>query len=189
MCVKSIITQLQQYGTVFLSIMMIIWSAFAFSQGTEDEKLLANDLRTALTLQGINCDGISNVETDEQSNHDVVCDDGGHYVISQTGDGIIRIVDKVTGIVRKGMGRFLGVVPLTGHMFQKREDLTEHEAEIARSLFSIIELSGEACNAITGVKSSSSNEHIVSCAGGDTYRVYTGEDGLVKVEDVSGDGN
>ncbi len=150
---------------------------------------IANDIHTALTLQGINCDGISELEQSDEDSYDVVCKSGGRFSINQTKDGILSVVDKVTGIVRKGIGTFLGAVPLTGHIFQQKDKLTEQDAEVARSLFSIIELSGNDCDVITGVDSSASNEHIVSCASGQNYRVYTREDGLVAVEVVSTDGS
>ena len=95
------------------------------------------------------------------------------------------MANQITGVVRKGVGIFLGAIPMTGQMFQQSDKLTEHDAEVARSLFSIIELSGYACELITGVDSKTSDEHVVSCASGQSYRVYTAEDGLVTVDVVS----
>ena len=189
MPIKRVITQVHLYVSGLLLIVMVIWSTVAFSQDDENETSLAKDLRTALTLQGINCDGISDLEINEESGYDVECNGGGRYIISQTADGIISVVDKVTGMVRKGMGTLLGAVPLTGQIFSQKEELTEHDAEVARSLFSIINLSGNACDTITDVDSTTADEHLVSCASGQSYRVYTSEDGLVLVDALTEDGN
>ena len=189
MPIKRVITQVHLYVSGLLLIVMVIWSTVAFSQDDENETSLAKDLRTALTLQGINCDGISDLEINDESGYDVECNGGGRYIISQTADGIISVVDKVTGMVRKGMGTLLGAVPLTGQIFSQKEELTEHDAEVARSLFSIINLSGNACDTITDVDSTTADEHLVSCASGQSYRVYTSEDGLVLVDALTEDGN
>jgi len=189
MPIKRVITQVHLSISRLLLIVMVIWSTVAFSQGDENETSLAKDLRTALTLQGINCDGISDLEINDESGYDVECNGGGRYIISQTADGIISVVDKVTGMVRKGMGTLLGAVPLTGQIFSQKEELTEHDAEVARSLFSIINLSGNACDTITDVDSTTADEHLVSCASGQSYRVYTSEDGLVLVDALTEDGN
>jgi hypothetical protein len=179
---------MQQYATVCLSLLMITWTTTVFSQDAENETSIAHDLYAALTLQGINCDGISKLEQSNDKSYDVVCKSGGRFGISQT-EGILSVVDQLTGIVRKGIGTFLGAVPLTGQIFQQADDLTEHDAEVARSLFSIIELSGNSCEAITGVVSTIPDGHIVSCASSQNYHVYTREDGLVAVEAVSTDGS
>jgi hypothetical protein len=182
-------TYMQQYATVCLSLLMIIWSTAVLSQDAENETSIAHDLYVALTLQGINCDGISQLERSDEDSFDVVCKTCSRFGISQTKDGIFSVVDRLTGIVRKGIGTFIGTVPLTGQIFQQPDKLTEHDAEVARSLFSIIELSGNACDAITGVVSNIPDGHIVSCAIGQNYHVYTREDGLVAVEAVSTDGS
>ncbi len=186
--IYNVKTHMQQYATICLSILMIIWSAAVFSQDAENETSIAHDLYVALTLQGINCDGISELERSDENSYDVVCKSGGRFGISQT-DGILSVVDRLTGIVRKGIGTFLGVVPLTGQIFQQPDELTEHDAEVARSLFSIIELSGNVCDEITGVVSATPDGHIASCVSGLYYHVYTRGDGLVAVVAVSTDGS
>ena len=176
---------MKRYGTVFLSLFMILYSVVVYSQDTEDDSRIANDLYVALTLQGINCDGVSKLERSSEEGYDVVCSSGGHYSIGQTKDGVLSVVDLLTGKVRKGIGKFLGFVPLTGQIYQLKGELTEHNTEIARSLFSIIELSGNKCAVITNVVSDTTDEHTVSCENGQTYHVYTTEDGLVAVDIVS----
>ncbi len=176
---------MKRYGTVFLSLFMILYSAVVYSQDTEDDSRIANDLYVALTLQGINCDGVSKLERSSEEGYDVVCNSGGHYSISQSKDGVLSVVDVLTGIARKGIGKLLGVVPLTGQIYQLTGELTEHNTEIARSLFSIIELSGNECAAITNVASDTTDEHTISCESGQIYHVYTTEDGLVAVDIIS----
>ena len=174
----------QQRVTIFLSTLMIVCSTAVFSQEADNETSIADDIFIALTLQGINCDGISELEQNEEDSYDVVCQSGGRFSISQTKNGILTVVDKITGVVRKGIGIFLGAVPMTGQMFQQSDELNEHDAEVARSLFSITVLSGNTCESITNIVSSANDEHIVSCANGYKYRVFTREDGLVAVEVV-----
>ncbi len=175
----------QQRVTIFLSTLMIVCSTAVFSQEADNETSIADDIYIALTLQGINCDGISELEQKIGEGYDVVCEGGGHYSISQTKNGFLSVVDNLTGIVRKGIGTLLGVVPLTGQIIRMTGVVTEHDAEVARSLFSMIELSGNICESITGIVRNTNDEHIVSCASGHSYRVYTTTDGLVTVDVVS----
>ena len=181
---KFVLT-MKRYRTLFLSILMVLWSATIYSQDVEDDNHIINDLYVALTLQGINCDGISELEQNNGEGYDVVCEGGGQYSVSQTKNGILSVVVNLTGMVNKGIGTLLGVVPLAGQIFQMKGEVTEHDVEVARSLFSIIELSGNVCEAITRVDSNVTNEHIVSCASGQSYRVYTTVDGLVAVDVTS----
>jgi hypothetical protein len=167
---------------------MIALPVTVSSQDEQDETSLANDIYMALTLQGINCGEISELEESEVDGYDVKCVSGGSFSISKTKDGILRVVDRLRGIVRKGIGKFLDNVPLTERIFHQKEEITEHDAEVARSLFSIIKMSGNACEAITGIDNNASDEHIVSCAN-EKYRVFTSEDGLVVVEALTGDGS
>ena len=167
---------------------MIMISAIASGQDTQDEAQIANDLNTALTLQGINCDGISELEKSNKEGYEVVCEDGGHYSISKTNNGFLSVLDNITGLVFKGIGKLYGTVPFTGQILQMTGEVTEHNTEVARSLFSIIELSGNECEAITMIVKKSTDEHIVSCASGLKYHVYTKGDGLVAVDEVSTNG-
>ena len=176
---------MHRYRALFLSILMILWSVTIYCQDVEDDTHLIDDLYVALTLQGINCDGISELEHKNGEGYDVVCEGGGHYSISQTRNGFLSVVDNLTGIVHKGIGTLLGVVPLTGQIIRMTGVVTEHDAEVARSLFSMIELSGNICEAITGIVRNTTDEHIVSCESGQSYRVYTTADGLVAVDAVS----
>ncbi len=174
----------QQYVTIFLSALLIVCSTSAFSQEVDDEMSISDDIHTALTLQGINCDGISELEQNEEDGYDVVCKTGGNFIISQTKNGVLSVVDQITGVVRKGIGIFLGAIPMTGQILMKSDEISEHDAEVARSLFSIIELSGNACESITKVISNTHDEHVVSCASNNKYRIFTREDGLVAVEAI-----
>jgi len=174
----------QQRVTIFLSTLMIVCSTAVFSQEADNEISIANDLYVALTLQGIDCDGISDLERVDDNSYDVVCETGGHYSISQTQGGILSVVDNVTGVVLKGIGSLLGAIPLTGQIFQQTDKLTEQNAEVTRSLFSIVELSGNACEAISDFTSITPDGHIVSCTNGQSYHIFTREDGLVEVEAV-----
>ena len=185
MFIYKFILIMHRYRTLFLSILMILWSATIYSQDVEDDTHIIDDLYVALTLQGINCGGISELEHNNGEGYDVVCESGGHYSISQTKNGFLSVVDNLTGIVRKGIGTLLGGIPLTGQIFRMTGVVTEHDAEVARSLFSMIELSGNVCEAITGIVSKTTEEHIVSCVSGQSYRVYTTADGLVAVDKVS----
>lgn len=181
--IKEIISK-HQYARIFLSVFLIACSTSIFSQEEGDETSVINDIYSALTLQGINCDEISELKESEEGSYDVVCKSGGHFLISQTRNGILSVVDQITGVVRKGVGVLFGAVPFTGQFFKQSDELTEHEIEVARSLFSIINLSGNTCDTVTEVVSSSNDEHIVSCENNLKYRVFTKGDGLVAVEAV-----
>lgn len=163
-------------------LLTFIFPSIVFSKDEANETSIANDIYTALTLQGINCDGIDELQPSEKGSYDVACNSGGQFNISQTTDGILTIVDKVTGAVLKSIGMILKAIPLTGYLFQHKDNITEHDIEVARSLFSIIELSGYACDSITKVSSTSSDDHIVTCMNDKNYHIYTGEDGSVEVD-------
>jgi hypothetical protein len=163
---------------------LIIISVNTYSDNTIDDLSIESDLNTALTLQGIDCDGISNVEKNSNNEYEVVCKDGGNFIISQTKNGFLSIVDNLTGLVLKSFGTILGFVPFSEMFFKVEGDVTEHDVEIARSLFSIIELSGNACEAIVGVTSHESGEHSVDCENDMSYRVYTNDDGVVAVDRI-----
>ena len=164
-------------------ILMIALPVTVSSQDEQDETSLANDIYMALTLQGINCGEISELEESEDGSYDVECKRGGSFSISQTKDGILSVVDRLRGIVRKRIGKFLDNVPLTERIFHQKEEITEHDAEVARSLFSMIKMSDNECDAITDIDSNASDEHIVTCAD-NKYRIFTDENGMVVVKTV-----
>ena len=164
---------------------MFIGSIITYAGITENETAIANDLNTALTLQGINCDGISEYEQTDEDSFEVVCKSGGSFSIDEIRNGVISITDKITGAAYNGLKLFLGIVPLTGQILNKETRLTVHDAEIARSLFSIIELSGNACDGITKVITNSSSEHDVICENNKKYHVYSRDNGLVAVDFIS----
>ena len=155
------------------------------AEDTGHDILIANDIDIALTLQGIDCDGISKLEQSDKDSYDVVCESGGSFSVSQGEGGVLSVVDQLTGITLKSIGTILSVVPLIDQIFQQSNESTEQDAEVARSLFSIIELSGYMCDVITGVVRSAVDDHLVSCVSGQSYRVYTTADGLVAVDKVS----
>jgi hypothetical protein len=176
---------LKRFQIFFFSICLLIIPVIVPAQ---DETEIAKDIITALTMQGINCDDV--IELDESSDdsddgYDVVCEDGGHYSISKTANGLLSVVDSVTGLMLKGVGRIFSVIPFTGQIFQVKGDVTKHDYEVARSLFSIIELSGNECDGITSVVKNSADENIVSCENGRRYRIYYDEDGLVAVDKIA----
>ncbi len=172
----------KRYGALFFLLYMTMGFTTVSAEDTGHDILIANDIDTALTLQGIDCDGISELKQSDEDSYDVVCKSGGRFSISQTEGGLLSVVDQLTGLVFKGVEASLGAIPLVGQIFKQSDQLTEHDAEVARSLFSIIELSGNECDVITGVDSNTTDENLVSCASGQSYRVYTTVDGLVAVD-------
>jgi hypothetical protein len=150
-----------------------------------DEDAIAHDLNTALTVQGINCDGIRELEKTGNEGYEVVCAEGGQYSISKTADGLLSVLDNVTGLVFKGVGKLYGAIPFTGQSYQMPGKATEHDTEVARSLFSIIEVTGHVCEAITSVVAQTTDKHTVSCVNGSRYYVYTKGDGQVAVDVVA----
>jgi len=163
----------KQYGTLFFLLYMTMCFTIVSAEDTGHDILIANDIDIALTLQGIDCDGISKLEQSDEDSYDVVCESGGSFSISQTEGGVLSVVDQ------------LSVVPLIDQIFLQTNESTEQDAEVARSLFSIIELSGYMCDVITGVVRNTVDDHLVSCVRGRNYHVYTTEDGLVAVDKVS----
>ena len=179
----------KRYGALFFLLYMSIGFTTVSAEDTGHDILIANDIDTALTLQGIDCDGISELEQNDENSYDVVCESGGSFSISQTEGGVLSVVDQLTGIALKSIGTILSVVPLIDQIFQQSNEITEQEAEVARSLFSIIELSGYKCDVITGVVKNTADEHVVSCVSDRNYHVYTTEDGLVSVDVISNNGD
>lgn len=179
----------KRYGTLFFLLYMSMGFTTVSAEDTGHDILIANDIDTALTLQGIDCDGISELEQSDEDSYDVVCKSGGSFSISQTEGGVLSVVDQLTGIALKSIGTILSVVPLMDQIFQQSNESTEQDAEVARSLFSIIELSGYKCDVITGVVRNTADDHIVSCVSGRNYHVYTTEDGLVAVDVISNNGD
>jgi hypothetical protein len=173
----------QQHMILFL-LLIIICPSIVFSEDVANETSIVDDVYTALTLQGIDCDGIEEMEQSEEGGYDVVCESGGEFNISQTKNGVLAIADQITGAVFKGIGIFINAIPMTGQIFQQSDKLSMHDAEVARSLFSIIELSGNTCDSIVKVVSHNNDGHIVSCETNLKYHVYTHEDGLVAVEAI-----
>ncbi len=175
----------KRYGALFFLLYMSMGFTTVSAEDTGHDILIANDIDIALTLQGIDCDGISKLEQSDKDSYDVVCESGGSFSVSKTEGGVLSVVDQLTGIALESIGTILSVVPLLDQIFQQSNETTEQDAEVARSLFSIIELSGYKCDVITGVVKNTADEHIVSCARGRNYHVYTTEDGLVAVDKVS----
>ena len=176
---------MQIYITLFFSVSMIFGPIITYAGMTDNETSIAIDLNTALTLEGINCDGVSDYEQTDEDSFDVICKSGGSFSIDEIRNGVISITDKITGAAYNGLKLFLGIIPMTGQILQKENRSTVHDAEIARSLFSIIELSGNACDGITRVITNSSNEHIVTCENTRKYHVYTRSNGQVAVDFIS----
>jgi hypothetical protein len=181
---NSNIVKLMNYTRKHIIILIIICPSLAICEEVSNEASIIEDVYTALTLQGIDCDGIEDLEQGEEGGYDVVCESGGEFNVSQTKNGVLAIADQITGAVRKGIGLFINVIPMTGQIFQKSDDLSVHDAEVARSLFSIIELSGNSCDSIAKVESYVNDEHVVLCDSNQKYRVFTREDGLVVVEAI-----
>ncbi len=179
----------KRYGALFFLLYMSMGFTTVSAEETGHDILIANDIDIALTLQGIDCDGISKLEQSDEDSYDVVCESGGSFSISQTEGGVLSVVDQLTGITLKSIGIILSVVPLIDQIFLQTNESTEQDAEVARSLFSIIELSGNECDVITGVDSNTTDEHIVSCVSGQSYRVYTTADGLVIVDVILANGD
>ena len=175
----------KRYGALFFLLYMSMGFTTVSAEDTGHDILIANDIDIALTLQGIDCDGISKLEQSDKDSYDVVCESGGSFSVSKTEGGVLSVVDQLTGIALKSIGTILSVVPLIDQIFLQTNESTEQDTEVARSLFSIIELSGYKCDVITGVVKNTADEHIVSCARGRNYHVYTTEDGLVAVDKVS----
>jgi hypothetical protein len=169
----------KRFQIFFFSIYILISPVIVPAQ---DETEIAEDINTALTMQGINCDGVTELDESSDDGYDVVCEDGGHYIISKTANGLLSVVDSVTGLMIKGVGRIFSIIPFTGQIFQVKGDVTKHDYEVARSLFSIIELSGNECEGITSVVKNPADENIVSCKNGRRYRIYYDEHGLVAVD-------
>ncbi len=178
----------KRYGALFFLLYMSMGFTTVSAEDTGHDILIANDIDTALTLQGIDCDGISELEQSDEDSYDVVCKSGGSFSISQTEGGVLSVVDQLTGIALKSIGTILSVVPLMDQIFQQSNESTEQDAEVARSLFSIVELSGYKCDVITGVVRNTADDHIVSCVSDQNYHVYTTEDGLVAVDVISNNG-
>ncbi len=176
---------MKDYRALIMLVSMVMLSATAPAQVAEDETAIANDLNTALTVQGINCDGIRALEKTSNEGYEVVCAEGGQYSISKTANGLLNVLDNVTGLVFKGIGKLYGAIPFTGQIYQMTGTVTEHNTEVARSLFSIIEVSGHVCEAITSVVTQATDKHTVSCANGSRYYVYTRTDGQVAVDVIS----
>ena len=175
----------KRYGALFFLLYMSMGFTTVSAEDTGHDILIANDIDIALTLQGIDCDGISKLEQSDEDSYDVVCESGGSFSISQTEGGVLSVVDKLTGITLKSIGTILSVVPLIDQIFLQTNESTEQDAGVARSLFSIIELSGYKCDVITGVVRNTVDDHLVSCESGRNYHVYTTADGLVAVDKVS----
>jgi len=175
----------KRYGALFFLLYMSMGFTTVSAEETGHDILIANDIDIALTLQGIDCDGISKLEQSDKDSYDVVCESGGSFSVSQGEGGVLSVVDQLTGIALKSIGTILSVVPLIDQIFQQSNESTEQDAEVARSLFSIIELSGYKCDVITGVVRNTVDDHIVSCVSGQSYRVYITADGLVAVDKVS----
>ena len=174
-----------RYSRALAVSAFMILSAAVIAEVRRDEIALAHDLNTALTIQGINCDGIRDLDKTGNDGYEVICAEGGQYSISQTANGLISVLDNVTGLVFKGIGKLYGAIPFTEQIYQIKGKATAHDTEVARSLFSIIEVSGHVCEAITGVVTQATDKHTVSCANGSRYFVYTRADGRVTVEAVS----
>ncbi len=170
---------------LFLFSVLFILSINARSTENTAQSSVVSDLYNALTLQGINCDGITQYNKVDENSYDVACESGKKFSIVGTAGGILNVFDKLTGNIRKGVSSLLGTIPLTGTIFQQKDKMTEHEAEIARSLFSIVELSGNECDAIELVETIEMDEHIVTCINQQTYRVYNKKNGIVRVESIA----
>lgn len=166
------------------SIFIFALPAIAMGQIMQEEAPVATDLNIALTLQGINCDGIRDLEKSGDAGYEVVCNEGGQYSISETANGLLKVIDDLTGRIFSLAGKLFGAIPRTGQIYQTKDKVTESDVEVARSLFSIIELSGHACEAITSVIKKASDDHVVTCADGAKYHVHTLADGQVAVEEA-----
>lgn len=170
-----------------ITALMAFLSLNVFAEKTANDTAeipVVSDLATALTLQGVDCDEIDEYKQLDENSYEVNCESGRSFSILGTADGLINIVDNLTGKVWKGVGSLISKIPLTGSIFKTDKPITNHDAEIARSLFSIIELSGNECEAIENLKTIKSNEHIVTCINQQTYRIYNQENGYVKVDIV-----
>ncbi len=189
MITSKVACSTKRYGVLFFLLYMSMGFTTVFAEDTGHDILIANDIDTALTLQGIDCDGISELEQSDEDSYDVVCKSGGSFSISQTEGGVLSVVDQLTGIALKSIGTILSVVPLIDQIFQQSNESTEQDAEVARSLFSIVELSGYKCDVITGVVRNTADDHIVSCVNDRDFHVYTTEDGLVTVDVISNNGD
>ena len=151
------------------------------SHATEDTAL-HSDLSTALALQGIDCDQIKNLEKLDKDAYEVTCETGQVFSLSAAASGALQIVHTLTGTVIKGVGFMLGEVPLISHILPDDKNSSKHDLEVARSLFSIVELSGNDCEAVLDVEETGTNEYVVHCANNISYHVFNNQEGRVRVE-------
>ena len=143
---------------------------------------LVNDLVAALTLQGIRCDEVTDLERKGEKNYEVECQEGGRFQVSEKSDGGLGIFNLIGGVARLGVAGLGHVLRLPGQILGLGRDTVEHSAEVALGLFAIVKLSGGNCDEVIDVRQQSDTDHTVACRNGQTHRVFTNDDGLVVVE-------
>jgi len=121
---------------------------------------LRADLFASVTLAGHYCERVVDVETRAEGDYLVRCATGDSYRVRRTENNRVSV-------------SLPGQAP-------KPEPL-EHRQQVQRHLFTIINLSGQACDRVTGWKRYSRGSYRVQCRNGAVFRIAVDVAGRVAV--------
>jgi hypothetical protein len=156
-------------GTLAGLLVIALLSRAADALGDDSAALREHfyrDVYVAITLAGYPCGSIKTVVQTKPSDYSVQCQNGKRYRVYATDDELVHVVDRSPGIGAPGA---------------TRED---HESQVARSLFAIVNLSGYDCDEVAQIERQPRLAYSVRCRNGTQYRISVKGDGRVRVEPI-----
>ncbi len=161
-----------------LAILTLLSTAVS---STEDAEV-TEDLKDALVIKGIACDEAASTLRLGDKDYEITCSDGGRYRLHVADDGNLEILTIVAGIARAGIRGIETVIKLPGRILGYDRESPEQLEKISRNLYTLVKLSDQTCDEVTGIERRALDDHVVNCRDGNSYRIHYAADGLVRVE-------
>jgi len=163
---------------VTLAILTLLSTTVSSTEVAE----VAEDLKDALIIKGIACDEATSTLRLGDKDYEITCNDGGRYRLNVTDDGNLEILTIVAGIARAGIKGIETVIKLPGMILGYSRESPEQLREITQRLYTLVKLSDQTCDEVTGIERRTVDDHLVNCRDGNSYRIHYSADGLVRVE-------
>ncbi len=163
---------------ITLFLLTLLSTTVSSTENTE----VVEDLKDALVIKGIACDEATSTQRLGDKDYEISCSDGGRYRLNVTADGKLEILTIVAGIVRAGVKGIETVFKLPGRILGYGRESPEQLEKISRNLYTLVILSDQTCDEVTGIERRAVDDHVVSCRDGNSYRIHYAADGLVRVE-------
>ena len=147
---------------VAVMAVLLMMSGHAGAQATApSDQDLRLDLFRVITLEGLECGGITGFERENESDYLVHCENGEDYLVDVTEQEDIQVLDPETS--------------------EQAGDWSTPLHHVRNLLFSVLTLGGHDCGEVKDVERRGTADHSVTCRDNRHYRVDATDGGKVRV--------